>query len=386
MAEAERRNKERDLANQSRDLQRMQREAREDLNLRRNEELASLQERANKVIQQIAERREVRPDPAGPGRLREPAHRHHRQGHQGARRQVAAPARSPALPRHGAGASNDPAHGCSRITLSELATRVGATLDGDGGVVVARVGTLENAGPDAIAFLSGPRYRAQLAGTRAGAVIVAPARRGAQRRGRSSCTPIPTRRTRRSRRSSIRRAAGRRRRRPDGARRRDRDASTPPRRSGRSRSSAPARASARARSIGAGACVGDDALIGDDTHLHPHVTIYARLRRRRRARSSTRARSSAPTASAWRRTPAAGSRSRRSGACVIGADCEIGANTTIDRGAIDDTVIEDDVKLDNQIQVGHNCRIGAHTAIAGCTGIAGSARHRPQRADRRRRE
>ena len=55
MPEADRRNKERDLANQSRDLQRMQREAREDLNLRRNEELASLQERANKVIQQIAE-------------------------------------------------------------------------------------------------------------------------------------------------------------------------------------------------------------------------------------------------------------------------------------------------------------------------------------------
>jgi len=54
MVEAERRNKERDLANQSRDLQRMQREIREDLNLRRNEELASVQERANKVIQQIA--------------------------------------------------------------------------------------------------------------------------------------------------------------------------------------------------------------------------------------------------------------------------------------------------------------------------------------------
>ncbi len=54
MAESERRNKERDLANQSRDLQRMQREAREDLNLRRNEELAALQERANKVIQQLA--------------------------------------------------------------------------------------------------------------------------------------------------------------------------------------------------------------------------------------------------------------------------------------------------------------------------------------------
>jgi outer membrane protein len=55
MAETERRNKERDLANLSRDMQRAQREFREDLNLRRNEELASVQERANKVIQQIAE-------------------------------------------------------------------------------------------------------------------------------------------------------------------------------------------------------------------------------------------------------------------------------------------------------------------------------------------
>ena len=55
MSETDRRNKERDLANLTRDLQRSQREFREDLNLRRNEELASVQDRANKVIQQIAE-------------------------------------------------------------------------------------------------------------------------------------------------------------------------------------------------------------------------------------------------------------------------------------------------------------------------------------------
>ena len=55
MSETDRRNRERDLANMTRDLQRAQREFREDLNLRKNEELASLQERANKVIQQIAE-------------------------------------------------------------------------------------------------------------------------------------------------------------------------------------------------------------------------------------------------------------------------------------------------------------------------------------------
>lgn len=55
ISDADRRNKERDLANLNRDFQRLQREFREDLNLRRNEELAQVQERANKVIQSIAE-------------------------------------------------------------------------------------------------------------------------------------------------------------------------------------------------------------------------------------------------------------------------------------------------------------------------------------------
>ncbi|MGE5617012.1 MAG: OmpH family outer membrane protein [Bacillota bacterium] len=55
MPEAARREKERALADISRNFQRMQREIREDLNLRRNEELASVQERATRVINQIAE-------------------------------------------------------------------------------------------------------------------------------------------------------------------------------------------------------------------------------------------------------------------------------------------------------------------------------------------
>jgi outer membrane protein len=53
--EATRREKERQLADISRNFQRLQREIREDLNLRRNEELARLQERATRVINQIAE-------------------------------------------------------------------------------------------------------------------------------------------------------------------------------------------------------------------------------------------------------------------------------------------------------------------------------------------
>lgn len=53
--DADRRNKQRELEVMSRDLQRAQRELREDENLRRNEELAGLQERLQKTIQQIAE-------------------------------------------------------------------------------------------------------------------------------------------------------------------------------------------------------------------------------------------------------------------------------------------------------------------------------------------
>ena len=55
LPDAERRNKERELDNLNVNLQRMQREFREDLNLRKNEELVVVLGQANKAIQQIAE-------------------------------------------------------------------------------------------------------------------------------------------------------------------------------------------------------------------------------------------------------------------------------------------------------------------------------------------
>ena len=54
MSDSERKTKERDLGNLNRDLQRQGREFREDLNLRRNEELGQIQERARRAIQDIA--------------------------------------------------------------------------------------------------------------------------------------------------------------------------------------------------------------------------------------------------------------------------------------------------------------------------------------------
>jgi outer membrane protein len=53
LAEAERTRRQRELVEQDRDLQRKRREFQEDLNQRKNEELASVVERANRVIKQI---------------------------------------------------------------------------------------------------------------------------------------------------------------------------------------------------------------------------------------------------------------------------------------------------------------------------------------------
>ncbi|MDO9606516.1 OmpH family outer membrane protein [Hydrogenophaga sp.] len=55
LAEAQRVIRQRQLVEQDRDFQRKQREFQEDLNLRKNEELQGVLERANRVIKQVAE-------------------------------------------------------------------------------------------------------------------------------------------------------------------------------------------------------------------------------------------------------------------------------------------------------------------------------------------
>ncbi|HEX3138517.1 MAG TPA: OmpH family outer membrane protein [Rhizobacter sp.] len=55
LAESERVRRQRELVDQDREIQRKRREYQEDLNQRRNEEMASLVDRANKIIKQIAD-------------------------------------------------------------------------------------------------------------------------------------------------------------------------------------------------------------------------------------------------------------------------------------------------------------------------------------------
>ena len=56
--------------------------------------------------------------------------------------------------------------------LADIVARFGGRVVGDGDTLVAQIGTLDSAAGDRITFLANSRYRAQLAITRAGAVIL----------------------------------------------------------------------------------------------------------------------------------------------------------------------------------------------------------------------
>src|SRR5438093_3959495 len=65
------------------------------------------------------------------------------------------------------------------LTLREIVARLGGEAVGEVGAPLTGVATLDSAGPGDIAFLANPKYRARLASTRAGAVILGPGDRDA---------------------------------------------------------------------------------------------------------------------------------------------------------------------------------------------------------------
>ncbi|HXV61608.1 MAG TPA: UDP-3-O-(3-hydroxymyristoyl)glucosamine N-acyltransferase [Vicinamibacteria bacterium] len=63
---------------------------------------------------------------------------------------------------------------------------------------------------------------------------------------------------------------------------------------------------------------------------------------------------------------------RHVGIVVIEDDVEIGANATIDRATLGQTRIERGVKIDNLVHIAHNVHIGEDSAMAAQVGISGS--------------
>jgi UDP-3-O-[3-hydroxymyristoyl] glucosamine N-acyltransferase len=253
--------------------------------------------------------------------------------------------------------------------LADIVARLGGQVMGDAETRISQIGTLEKAGAGQIAFLANAKYRKQLEGSQAAAVILSQADADATTIPRIVCdNPY----------SYFARLSAFLNPLSDYAPGIHASAVVAP----------GAKVSPQAHigpqvTVGEGAVVeagvvlmagcviGDHAVIGEHTRLYPRVTVYhdCLLGKHVIAHSGAVIGSDgfgmAWDNGRWLKIP-------QIGRVIIGDHVEIGANTTIDRGALDDTIIEEDVKLDNQIQIAHNVRIGAHTAIAGCVGIAGS--------------
>lgn len=255
-------------------------------------------------------------------------------------------------------------------TLSALAERVNGQLVGVADFPISKVGTLQNAGADAISFLANSKYRKYLQTTRAGAVIVSETDSDAvignaivvadpyvayaniasllfpqevvAELGIHPSAVIDSS-------ANINATAG----------------------------IGPQTYIAAGVTIAAGVQIGPGCIIEKDVQIGENSILVARVTLNRGVKIGQRAMihpgvvigadgfGIALTQGRWIKVPQVGS-------VQIGDDVDIGANTTIDRGAIEDTFIANGVKLDNQIQIGHNVSIGEHTVIAGCVGIAGS--------------
>jgi len=242
------------------------------------------------------------------------------------------------------------------LRLGAIIEALGGELQGDPALSIARLAPLQTARADALSFLSHPKYRKELAASRAACVIVSPAMRdAAAARGAFIVTADPYLYFARLTQLWKKTHAA-----PQALRIHPSAVIDPHAHVDPDACIGALCVVERGARIGAGTVlksrvtVGEDCVVGARCLLHPGVVIGAD------------GFGLAPHEGAWVKI-------EQLGAVRIGDDVEIGANTCIDRGALEDTVIEDGVKLDNLIQIGHNVRVGKHTAMAGCVGVAGSA-------------
>jgi UDP-3-O-[3-hydroxymyristoyl] glucosamine N-acyltransferase len=255
------------------------------------------------------------------------------------------------------------------LSLGELAVRFGCELHGDPDTRVERVATLAHADERSLAFLANPRYRTQLAETRAAAVVLGKLDAAGCRAALLLCAnPYATY----ARIATLLHPPP-----PLAPGVHPTALIAPGARIDPSAEVGPYSNIAERVTVGARAFIGPYCHLAEAASLAADVRLIARVTLGPGVEIGARSVLQpgvvigadgfgfAPEKGTWLKVPQVGS-------VRVGADVEIGANTTIDRGAIEDTVIEEGVKLDNLIMIAHNVRIGAHTVIAACTGISGS--------------
>jgi UDP-3-O-[3-hydroxymyristoyl] glucosamine N-acyltransferase len=264
------------------------------------------------------------------------------------------------------------------LQLREIAGRLGLSVEGDASIEIRGLAGLEDAGPDELSFVTGPRYRAAFEGSRAGAFVLPPGFEALGRNCLRSRAPY----------ADFARAI---------------DVLLPARAAPvvgvhASAVVAPDAEIGPGASIGAFVVVGPRARIGARSVIHPHVTLYADVR--------IGADCVVHSGAHLREGTVLGDRVLVENGAVVGADgfghaidadgrrvliphrspvevgddAEIGANSAIDashpgqprRGhAHTRTWIGRGAKIDNLVMVGHGCSVGDATTLSGQVGLAG---------------
>jgi len=261
--------------------------------------------------------------------------------------------------------------------LAELAELVGGRVEGDPERAVETIRTLEGAGPADLSFLTSPRYRAQAAASRAGALLVGKALADRAVLGRDLLVVDDP---------GYALALLLARLHPDDPGNRRREPGVHPTailEAGcvvdPTAHVGPYVVIGAGSRIGAGAtvhafvAVGRGCAVGEGAVLHPHAVLY----------DGTEVGTAAIVhagvvlgADGFGYATHGGVHHKvpQVGRVVVEAEVEIGANSTIDRATLGETRIGAGTKVDNLVQVGHNVQVGRHCILCGQAGIAGSAR------------
>ena len=257
-----------------------------------------------------------------------------------------------------------------RISLGDLAARLGCELRGDPKIEITGVAGIEQAGPSELTFLANLKYAPKVKQTQAAAILIAQPLAESKPASLISANPY----------HDHARALAM--------------FYQPPRPAPGIHPQAVIAPSARigeGASIGAFAVVGEHVTIGRNAVLHPQVVIYegaqigddfyahSHAAVREFCRIGNRVILQNGVVVGGDGYGFAKTREGRhfkivqSGVTVIEDDVEIQSLSSIDRASMGETRIKRGAKIDSLVQVGHSCVVGEDNIICAQTGLAGSS-------------
>ncbi|MBN1845289.1 MAG: UDP-3-O-(3-hydroxymyristoyl)glucosamine N-acyltransferase [Sedimentisphaerales bacterium] len=260
------------------------------------------------------------------------------------------------------------------MKLADLAQRLGARLTGDGGRQIRSVASLAEAGPEDLSFVTDDRYAAQLAESRAAAVLVP----------QDLCLEGPAGPAALVRVGDVNAALEQVLEWFAPA------ADDPAPGVHPTAVVAPSARLGRRAAVGPGAVISERVTVGDDSiiaagcvleadvqvgrscRLGPNVVV--RYGCRIQDRVIIHANSTIGTDGfGYRLVEGRHRKIPHIGSVLIEDDVEIGANSCVDRAKFGLTRIGRGTKIDNLVQIAHNVQVGEHCIVVAQAGVAGSA-------------